>query len=113
MFPLQFQKMELTLKGEVPFLLSSWRSSINTKLNFLVETSLHTISSRDQAQKAFVDCTYGQGTIVSVTKFHENIPLWSLTTASLLLIVMLEIRQIAEAAHGTRAVDHVAVSSVR
>ena len=57
--------------------------------------------------------TYEQGTTVNFTKFHENVPLGALATAGLLLIVVLEVGHIAQAAHGTRAVDHVAVRAVR
>ena len=51
--------------------------------------------------------------VTDFTKFHEDVPLGALATASLFLIVVLQIGDIAETAHWTRAVDDVAVCSVR
>ena len=53
------------------------------------------------------------GLVIDFTKFHEDVPLGALATASLLLVVVFEVGDIAEAAHGARAVDHVAVRAVR
>ena len=50
--------------------------------------------------------------MTSRTKFHEDVSLGTLATAGLLLVVVFEVGDIAEATHGTRAVDHIAICTV-
>ena len=52
--------------------------------------------------------------MTSRTKFDEDVPFRSLaTTALLLLVVVLQVGDVAETAHRAGTVDHVAVRSVR